>query len=292
MEDTEVLSTQTEKSLDGHLKKKISEGVCSTSSVISLSEGSTRVQAHVDVNVNYDIPNVTVYSADEIPKKNRGRSTQLVMSKEATESNPTVESGVRSNDATFGALSEQSVQTEPFSKGHHLSMKYATAEDQDESFSRSYSRRPLEKVDSSTSNGISSEHNETNLCSSTHSPCSGLQNKFPSPLDVGDNGSSYPGDISICSPSSYNSLNEESGNILHPQKSSASQLVMGKGNQEDQGKSFPYTISALVTSSTAIVAETDAVQQQQRSDMQSMVNSELSLKFGSSLQRLPLGEHN
>ena len=287
-----MLSSQTEKSLDGNLKKKISEGVCSTNSVISLSEGSTRVQAHVDVNVNYDIPNVTVYSADEIPKKNRGRSTQVVKSKEATESNSTVESGVRPNDATFGALSEQSVQTEPISKGHHLSMKKATAEDQDDSFSRSYSRRPLEKVDSSTSNGISSQHNEINLCSSTHNPCSGLQNKFPSQLDVGDNGSSYPSNISICSPSSNHSLNEESGNIPHPQNSSASQLVMGKGNQEDQGKIFPYTVSALITSSTAIIAETDAAQQQQRSEMQSTVNSELSLRFGSSLQRLQLGEHN
>ena len=291
MEDKEVQSSRIEKSLDGHLKKKISEDVCRTNSVISLPEGSSNVQPHVDVNLNYERPTVTVYSADEIPKKNRGASSQLVKSKEATEYNPNVESGVLSHNATTGALSEQSVQTDSISKGRHLSMKEATIKDQSESFSRSYNRRPLENVNSSTRYGISSPQNEGDLGSSMHNPCSALQNKFPLQTDSGGKGSSCPSAISICSPSSNKPIDEKSGNMLHPQNTSASQFSRHKGNQEDQGKSFPYTVSALITSSTAIIAETDGAQQQ-RNEVQSMVNSELSLRFGSSLQRLSLGKHN
>ena len=267
----EVLCSQADKSLDRHLKKKISEGVCRANSVISLSERSTRVQAHVDVNLNYDKPTATLYSADQIPKKNRGRASKLVRSKEGAESSITVESRLSS---------------------HNFSIKEETVEDQDESFARSYNRCPLENFDSSTSNGISSQQNEAHLCNSTHNPCSGLQSKFPPEPDSGGKGSSCLSDISICSPSSNKSLHEESGNILHPHNSSTSQFGRQKAHPEDQEKSFPYNVSASITSSTAIIAEADTAQQQ-RSEMQSIGNSELSLRLiDSSLQRLPLGEHN
>ena len=288
MGDEEVPRSQADKTRDGHLKKK---GVCRANSVISLSERSTRVQAHVDVNLNYDRPTVTLYSADQIPKKNRGTVSKLVKSKEATESNPTLESRVSLQNATFGALCEHSLQTKPIEKGHNSLMKESIAEDQEESFSLSYKRCPLENVDSSSSNGISCQQNEANLCSSTNNPCSGLQNKFSPQPDFGGKGSSCPSDFTICSPSLDKSLDEESGNILHPQNSSASQLARHEAHQEGQDKSFPYKVSAMITSSTAIIAETDAAQQQ-RSDRQSILNSELSLRFDSSLQRLPLGEHN
>ena len=175
MGDEEFLRSQADKTLDGRLKRK---GVCRANSVISVSERSTRVQAHVDVNLNYDRPTVTLYSADQIPKKNRGSASKLVKSKEATESNRTVESRVSSQSATLGALCEHSLQTKPIKKGHNLLMKEATAEDHDESFSRSYQRCPLENADSSTSNGISSQHNEGDWCNSTNNPCSGLQINF------------------------------------------------------------------------------------------------------------------
>ena len=289
----EVLCSQADKSLDGHLKKKISEGVCRTNSVISLSERSTRVQAHVDVNLNYDKPTATLYSADQIPKKNRGRASKLVRSKEGAESSITVESRLSSKNATFGALlCEHSLQTKPTKKGHNFSIKEETVEGQDESFPRSYNRCPLENFDSSTSNGISSQQNEVHLCKSTHNPCSGLHSKFPPEPHSGGYGSSCPSDIGICRPSSNKSLHEESGNILHPHNSSTSQFGRQKAHPEDQEKSFPYNVSASITSSTAIIAEADTAQQQ-RSDMQSIVNSELSLRLiDSSLQRLPLGEHN
>ena len=276
MEDKEVLKSKTEKHLDGNLKMKISEGLCKTNILISPSEGSTRVQAHVDVNLNNDRPTLPVYSPNEIPRKNQGSSFQMVKSKEAAESNPSVESEVRSNNVTFGALSEQSVQTEPISKGLHMSVKEPTTEDHDESFSRSYECHPLENVDSPTSNGITTEHETTNLCRSMHNPCSGLQINFPLQPDTGRKDSSCPIDISMCSPSSVSPLDF------------ASQMVRSKGHKEDQGPSFPDTVSALSTSSTAIIADAAL---QQRSEMHSMMNSELSFKFGSSLQRLPLGQH-
>ena len=263
MEDKEALKCKTEKCLDGNLKMKISEGLCKT-------------KAHVDLNLNNDRPALAVYSSNEIPRKNQGSSFQMVKSKEAAESTPSVERGVRSNDATPRPLSEQSVQTEPISKGLHMSVKGAMAEDQDESFSRSYESHPLENVDSPTSNGIMSEHETTNLCRSTHNPCSGLQNNCPFQPDSGRKDSPCPSDISIHSPSSISPLDF------------AIQLVRSKEHKEDQGPSFPYAVSASRTSSTAIIAD---AAQQQRCEIHTMMDSELSFKFGSSLQRLPLGQH-
>ena len=258
------------------MKKKISEGLCKTNFLISPSEGSTHVQAHVDVNLNNDRATLAVYSPNEIPRKNQGSSFQMVKSKEAAESSPRVESGVRSNNAAFGVLPEQSVQTEAISKGLHMSVKEATAEDQDASFCRSNESHPLENIaDSSISNGILSGHERTNLCSSTHNPCSESQNNFPLQPDSGGKDLSCPSDISICSPSSISPLDF------------AIQFVMSKGHQEDQGLiSFPYT--ALSTPSTEIIAD---AARQQRSKIHTMINSELSFKFGSSLQSLPLGLH-
>ena len=258
MEDKKVLKSKSEKWLDGNLKKKISEGLCKTNFLISPSEGSTHVQAHVDINLNNDKPTLAVYSPNEIPRKNLGSSFQMVKSKEAAESNPRVESGVRSINAAFGALPEQSVQADSISKGLHMSVKEGKAEDQDASFSRSYESRPLENIYSSTSNGILSGHETTNLCSSTHNPCSESQNNFPLQPDSGRKDLSCPSDISICSPSSISPLGF------------TSQLVMSKGHQEDQGPSFPYT--ALSTSSTAIIADAG---KQQRSEIHTILNSEL-----------------
>ena len=258
MEDEEVLKSKTEKRLDGNLKKKISEGLCKTNFLISPSEGSAHVQAPVDINLNNDRPTLAVYSPNEIPRKNQSSSFQMVKSTEAAESNPRVESAVRSNDTAFEALPEQSVQTDAISKGLHMSVKEATTEDQDASFSRSYESRPLENIDSSTSNGILSGHETTNLCSSTHNPCSESQNNFPLQPDSGRKDLSCPSDISICSPSSISPLGF------------ASQLVMSKGHQEDQGTSFPYT--ALSTSSTTIIAD---AAQQQRSEIHTIMNSVL-----------------
>lgn len=270
-------SRMVDGGFDENVKPKKAECKQEKDSMILVSKSSRR---HIQ---NDD--KVTVYSADEIPNKNRTkiRPLEKMKSKEAIESNRSVKH-TKSKTGFVGESCEKAVQTEVLLNGQHLLMRDVKTDDQDALFPPLGARRPFQTSFSSTSGGFSSMSIDAHLHRAGHNVSSDLENellphtdssRFPFPNSAASNGDTY-----------------DYEETMHcPQQSSLIQPDCRNDNRELQGKSLPKpTVAALITTSTTITADTEADQQQSREWMQTHLNSASSSWCGTSIQLRVLGK--
>ena len=270
-------SRMVDGGFDENVKPKKAECKQKKDSVILVSKSSRR---HIQ---NDD--KVTVYSAEEIPNKNRTKRRPLEKekSKEAVESNRTVKH-TQSKTGFVGESCEEAVQTEVLLNAQHLLMRNVKTDDQDGLFPPLEARRTFQTSLSSTSGGLSSMSIDAHLHRAGHNLSSDLENellphtdssRFPFPNSAANNGGTYD--------------HEET--MHRPQKSSTIQPDCRNDNRELQGKSLPKpTVAALITTSTTITADTEADQQQSRESIQMSLNSASSSWCGTSTQLQVLGK--
>ena len=258
MNDTDAGSSPTKERFNQKpkLKRRRSGKKSKNNSSIYLESA---VQLQTGSNQSFENLPVAVYSADEIPKK----CLKKVKSEAAT-NYVTIENG-----ADCGTSTEKSVEPQAILNNQHLSKQNETTNDEiqstDDPFSCPFDSHSVsimckEKCEPSTRVCIATKCNEMNLSSFITSSCDGLENEtFSFHQDSDGRQSSPTSGVGTRTPLSENSLKAASGiddctSIAHERR-----------------RSFPLTVSALITSSTEIVSATE--NHTPRTDLQSGVNS-------------------
>ena len=253
-----------------NVKPKKAECKQKKDSMILVSKGSRR-------HIQNDDKVAVVYSAEEIPNKNRAKRRPLenskMKSKEAIESNRSVKH-TRSKTGFVGESCEKAVQTED-----------VKTDDQDVSFPPLGERRALQKsLSSSTSGGFSSMSFHEHLQRAGHNPSSDLENELPPHRD--SSRFTFPN-----SAASNGGIYDFKETMHRPQESSTIQPDCRNDNRELQGKSLPKSsVSSLITTSITITADTEVDQQQSRESIQTTLNSASSSWCDTSIQLPELGE--
>ena len=257
---------------DENVKPKKAECKQKKDSMILASKSSRRRRQN-------DAKVTLVYPAEEIPNKSRAKRRPLekMKSKEAIESNRSVRH-TQSKTGFVGESCEKVVQTEVPLNGQHLLMRDVKTDDQDASFPPLGGRRPLQTSLSSTSGGFSSMSIDAHLHRAGYNPSSDLENELPPHTDS----SRFP--FPNCAANNDGTYDYEEA-MHRPQQSSTIQPDCRNDNRELQGKSLPKpTVSALITTSTTITADTKADQQQSRESIQTPLNSASSSWCDTSIQ--------
>ncbi|XP_068739017.1 uncharacterized protein [Montipora capricornis] len=232
-EDAKIQDTKVVKTPDVKFKDARSERPSQT--IILYEEGGGVLTTDHE-NDSLNISNQTVYSADEIPNKKRAINTsRKIKSRESTE---LTEGRLQLKNSL--TLREQAVQTEE------------CLDDQILSFSRLKERSLPQKVEFSD--------DDVNF---PQSQSSSEGSASLSPMRIGN-------------PRSYNSYLAKNGNeskeIKRDPVNIPSQLSEEQGKLENDIETSPYSVSALVSASTSIMADIDGDQKQGSEDYSMMMS--------------------
>ena len=232
-EDTKIQDTKVVKTPDVKFKDTRSERPSQT--IILYEEGGGVLTTDHE-NDSLNISNQTVYSADEIPKKKRAINTsRKIKTRESTE---LTEGRLQLKNSL--TLREQAVQTEE------------CLDDQILSFSSLEEKSLPQKVEFSDDDGNFPQSQSSSEGSASLSP------------------------MRIGNPPSYNSYLVKNGNeskeIKRDPVNIPSQLSKEQGKRENDIETSPYSVSALVSASTSIMADIDGDQKQGSEDYSMMMS--------------------